>query len=457
MKINKDRSLKIIYLILGAGILLRLLYVVFMPVVEFAQYDIGTVDLDNDVLTGHLGYIFWLVKNHNVPQFDPRQVYQFNHPPVHHILCALWVSFIGLFTKDTQVLMESAQYVTFIYSVVTLLAFKKILDEIGAGDKGRIFALAVFAFQPTIIMTAGSLNNDGAGLMFQMLAVWMTLRWYRTRKYKDIIGIALFIGIGMLSKLSAGLIAVPVGALFIYAFVKDWRDVKHFPSKTFIQYIAFGAVCFPIGLFWVIRCYLRFKMPFTYIAFLPDTSPQYVGMYSDFQRMFLPNPIELLKNLSHGSIGMGWNIWVQMFRTSALGECDLSLFSMSGKVICLMMMVFNFCIALWAFVLFVKALFDKKSWNTEMKVFWFLGWLIMMYSYFSFAYKYPHECSMNFRYVQYAMIPPLAALALEVKTPAVAEKGMGKTQKGAGKAVYPIVALYVLFSIMTLITWCNAA
>ena len=92
-----------------------------------------------------------------------------------------------------------------------------------------------------------------------------------------------------------------------------------------------------------------------------------------------------------------------------------------------------------------------------MKVFWFLGWLIMMYSYFSFAYKYPHECSMNFRYVQYAMIPPLAALALEVKTPAVAEKGMGKTQKGAGKAAYPIVALYVLFSIMTLITWCNAA
>ena len=53
---------KITFLILAAGILVRALYVIFMPVVNFAQYDIGTVDLDNNVLTGHLGYIFFCTK-----------------------------------------------------------------------------------------------------------------------------------------------------------------------------------------------------------------------------------------------------------------------------------------------------------------------------------------------------------------------------------------------------------
>lgn len=515
---KKLNEKNIILLILLAGVLVRLLYVIFMPVVEFAQYDIGKVDLENNVLTGHLGYIFWLVKNHSVPDFDPRQVYQFNHPPVHHALCALWISFIGLFTDNTKTLIESAQYVTFIYSVITLFAFSKLIDEalnIGScrekrsvmpeeeadrpikevgqlqrenGNsawkiKGKIIALIIFAFQPTLIMTAGSLNNDGAGLMFQVLALWFALRWLRTKSYKDIMGIALTIGFGMLSKLSAGLVAVPIGAMLVYVFVKEWAEKKAFPGKRFIQYIAFGAVCFPIGLFWVLRCYIKFGMPFTYIAYLPDTSPQYVGMYSFAERMLLPNPIELIKNLLHGSLGMGWNVWVQLIRTSALGECDLSTFSLSGKLICLGMMGMNFLVAVWALIQFVRVYFlpqsklGKESTNegqrtegAEMseemncsrnidmvqRIIWILCWIVMMYSYLSFANKYPHECSMNFRYVQLAMVPPMVGLALGMKARRVNEDGVSKKNFTDILTVI-ILGAYVLFSILTIICWCYVA
>ncbi len=448
-----------IVLIILAGILARLLYVIFMPVVNFAQYDIGTVDPENNIFTGHLGYAFWLVKNKAIPNFDPRQVYQFNHPPVHHILCAIWISIVGLFTDNTQTLMEAAQYVTLIYSVVTLLAFDKILAETRAGEKGRAIALLIFAFQPTLIMTAGSLNNDGAGLMFQMLAVWLALRWHRTKSYKDIIGVALTIGIGMLSKLSAGLIAVPIGILFIYDFINEWIKNKKFPGKRFVQYMIFGMICVPIGLSWVIRCYVKFGMPPTYIAFLPDTSPQYVGMYSAAQRLLLPNPIELVKNLSHGSVGMGWNIWVQLFRTSALGECDLASFSMIGKVSCLMMMALNLVVAVWAFVAFIRVYVISKIINRRkeaeltresdpaIRILWVLSWLVMMYSYFSFANTYPHECSMNFRYVQFAMIPPLVALAL----------GEKERTWTLGMIKNSILCGYIVLSVVTVINWCMVA
>ncbi|MCQ2518993.1 MAG: glycosyltransferase family 39 protein [Lachnospiraceae bacterium] len=453
---NKNR----IMIVMLAGIFVRLLYVMLMPVTQFAQYDIGTVDIENNVLTGHLGYVFWLVKYHALPNFDPRLVYQFNHPPIHHILSAIWVSFIALFTDSTAALKEAAQYVTFVYSALTLFFFSKLLDETNAGEKGKLLAMIIFAFQPTLIMTAGSLNNDGAGLMFQVLSVWLTLRWHRTKSYKDIIGVALAIGLGMLSKLSAGLVAVPIGVLFIFDFVDEWVKSKKFPAKRMVQYICFGAVCFPIGLCWVIRCYVKYGMPFTYIAFLPDTSPQYVGMYSGFQRMFLPNPIEFIKNLSHGSIGMGWNIWVQMFRTSALGECDLAAFPMVGKLICLAAMLINLVVALWTFVAFFREFvllpcFGKSRKITDSdnvgigyreRIFWILSWLVMMYSYFSFAYTYPHECSMNFRYVQFAIIPPLVAISARTKE---------KEENGVFKIARNIITYaYVLCSISIVAIWC---
>lgn len=447
MKAGISDKKKIIYILL-AGILVRLFYVAFMPVVDLAQYDIGTVDLEGNVLTGHLGYIFYLVKNHAVCDFDPRLVYQFNHPPVHHILCALWVSFIGLFTDNVNTLIESVQYVTFVYSVITLMAFERILEELKAGIKGKAAALIIIAFQPTLIMTAGSVNNDGIGLMFQVLALWFSLRWYRTRSYKDIFGIALTVGLGMLSKLSAGLVAVPIGALMIYVLIKEWKESKAFPVKRLLQYIAFGAVVAPIGLFWVLRCFIKFGMPFTYIAYLPDTSPQYVGMYSTMERMFLPNPITLISNLTHGSLGMGWNIWVQMFRTSALGECDLSSFPMWGKLLCFAMMGLNLLVAVWAFCRFVLYISGQRKSgvgsDASLRILWLLTWGVMMYSYFSFAYTYPHECSMNFRYVQLAMFPPAIALA-------ITDNGKAERLKIVFLAVYGLCAVGIE------VLWCLAA
>lgn len=442
-KINEKQT---VLLILAAGILERFLYIILMPVVEFAQYDIGSVYWEQDVLTGHLGYIMYLVKHHAIPDFDPITVYQFNHPPVHHILAAILVSIVKIFTDDVQTWKESVQFLTFIYSVIALLGVNKILEETKLSQKGKELVLLLWAFQPTLIMTAGSVNNDGIGLMFQVLAVWFTLRWYRSRSYKDIFGIALTIGFGMISKLSAGLVAVPIGILFIYVFIKEWKETKRFPGKRLLQYVAFGIVCVPIGLSWVIRCFVKFGMSPTYIAYLPNTSEQYVGMYSTMERMFIPNPLTLLSNLAHGSIGMGWNVWVQLLRTSALGECDLSGFPMWGKFLCMAMLGINFLVMVWAFVYFILVFFTKK-YGTDMgsRILWIGCWLILMYSYLSFAYTYPHECSMNFRYVQFAMMPPMIALGT------VYDK---KKMSIVGKL---LVTSYVGLSVLIIFTWCYVA
>lgn len=66
--------------ILLMGILLRLYYILATPVIQSRQYDLGSVDAEQGIFTGHLGYIFYLFTKKGLPDFDPREVYQFFHP-----------------------------------------------------------------------------------------------------------------------------------------------------------------------------------------------------------------------------------------------------------------------------------------------------------------------------------------------------------------------------------------
>jgi hypothetical protein len=253
----------------------------------------------------------------------------------------------------------------------------------------------------------------------------------------------------MLSKLSAGLVAFPIAVLFLYVFIADWKKEKTLPLKRFIQYVVFGCICVPLGLLWVIRCYVKYKMPPTYIAFLPETSEQYVGDFSRFERLFFPNPLGVLKNLVHGKLGYGHNIWMQMLRTSALGECDLANFPAWAKAICLLCIFTNLCIALWAFVAFIRVFaLPKSKCDLGHRLFFITCYITMMYSYFSFADTYPHECSMNFRYVQLAILPPLVALSYK------ASKRKEKNEPTPPSPWFILGLVYSLASVLVAVIWC---
>lgn len=487
-RVTDNVKLKLIFI---TGILLRLYYILATPVIQSRQYDLGSAVPEEGIFTGHLGYIFYLFTNKGLPDFDPREVYQFFHPPLHHTISALWMGVISLFTDNRNVWIEWLQALPFVYSVLILLIIWQICKEWGLKDNVLLFVMAVVTFHPSFIFMAGSINNDCLALLFQFATLWLALRWYRERNYKNILYIALTISFGMLTKLSVGMVAVPVAFLFLYVLITEWQEKAKgaqidkklvnvwacLPWKRIAQYAVFGVVCVPIGLAWAVRCLVLFDMPLTYVNRLPEQSWQYVGNYSLVER-FVPNIPGIINNLLHGSLGYGENVWVQLFRTSALGECDLSTFPLWGKLVALLMIALAFLVAVWAFVLLIRVfvLGKKKDFpvlDMGTRVFWLIGYAVLFVSYLNFAYNFPHQCSMNFRYMVPTVLFPALAAGVAMQR---AERGVmagenacaendaeilqdGSVHADACKSrkwcscLRGLVAAYAIVSVLTIVVW----
>ncbi len=392
------------------GVLLRLYYVIATPVLQKNQYDLGSVDSVKDIFTGHLGYIYYLFTFKRIPDFDPREVYQFFHPPLHHGIEALWLSVVNLFTKDFNSQLEWLQIPTLVYSCLIIFVTWNLVRELKMPENRQWIVLAIVSLHPTLIYMAGSLNNDGLSLLFQFAAIWLVVRWYNNKTTANIIWIALDISFGMLTKLSASLMAIPTAFVFLYVLVMEWKSESTFPIKRFIQYIIFGIVCVPLGMSWAVRCKLRFDMPLAYVNKLPNDSWQYIGNYTLWQRFGIPNPLTLVDNLTHGSIGYGHNMWVQMFRTAALGEMDLSELSMIQKVFSMVLILVCGAVAVLAFMAFIR-FFGTKKYVFAIKWFLIIIYVVQVISFVRFCYGYPHQCTLNFRYMVPVLIPQAIALA----------------------------------------------
>ena len=417
--------------ILGAGFLLRFFYVLFSTIYD-RQYDIGMIDLDagHTVSGGHLAYIQYLYENLRLPNIDPTSVYQFHHPPLHHFCCAIWMRFCSLFIHNTDVLEESIQVVPFICSLLILLVILKILRQFDLREKTVYLLMLLFSFHPALVLLSGSVNNDCMSLLFTLLCVYTTIRWSRQPNMRNIIYIALSISLGMLTKQNVAEMAFPIAFVFIYMFVKQWRE-NGLPEKMLKQFTVFGVVSVPIGMSFYVRNLILFNTPLIWVYTLPEDSWQYTGNVPVLNRFLWPVLPEMVDNLLHFKIGCGYNVWMQIIRTSVLGEWDMMNVGRSVKVLAVLLMAAGATIAFLAFIAFCKVFIidwlrsrhayknNKETIADESgtvvidlpcRIMFIAAYLVNMFFYLKFAYDYPHQCSMSFRYIEIELLFPAVAL-----------------------------------------------
>ena len=117
-----------------------------------------------------------------------------------------------------------------------IISAYKIFRYFGLKGKALYIPLAVVSFHPAFIIFSGSINNDVLSAAFMMGAFLCALNWYREQSMKNILKTALCTGLGMMTKLTAALVAPPVAVIFAVVFFKNLKtDFR----KLLVQFTAF--------------------------------------------------------------------------------------------------------------------------------------------------------------------------------------------------------------------------
>ena len=388
-----------ILLIMAAGFLIRLCYVISDPITVM-QHDVRSIGAGK----GHIGYIEYFYNNKKLPDFDVRTVYQFYHPPLHHIFAAIWLKIQTLMNIKYEYAFENVQLLTLFYSTLCMILSYKIFRQLNLKGISLVTATAVAVFCPTFYLMAGSINNDILSITFMLGAVLNTIYWYKNQTMKNIIGIALCIGLGMMSKLSAWMVAPAVAFIFIYVFFgnifdKDNRNIK----KYILQFIVFILICAPLGLFWSVRNYISHGVPFGYVLELSEKSGQYVGDIPVMQRLFDFSLYQFDDVGDQFTIYKApyneFNPLVGLFKTSMFDEGVVVRNFPDIAGINKMLFWSAVIIGIIGFISMIIISFRKsKEFSVPMKIFIGLLYSVIFFSYYIFCLKFPQVCTQNIRY-----------------------------------------------------------
>ncbi|MDE6635934.1 MAG: glycosyltransferase family 39 protein, partial [Lachnospiraceae bacterium] len=315
---RKRDTRTIIGLLLLGGFLLRAFYV--LASAHYASmHDIGSFcGFDTTEFgDGHFGYIEYIYKNHDLPDCDPRTKWSFYNPPGFYIIASVILGITRFFHVEAPICYESLQVVTLFFSSMTVWTGYKIIKEFAISDRLTILFTAFLTVHPFYSIMAVSITNDCMAMYFMALAVWYTIRWYKSPELKKILVIAFAVGAAMFTKLNSAVISFGIGFIFLYVFWVNRQQWK----KYLLQFTAFLSVCAPLWLYYPVRNLILFQMPLTYIQSI-DTSADwlYISESGILSRLGVPS-WEMINHAFNEFVpNLNSNVWVAMIRTSLFDE-----------------------------------------------------------------------------------------------------------------------------------------
>ncbi len=364
------------------------------------DHDLQVLEVNPFVIgpTGHLGYINYIIEHLSLPpviteynDFPP----QFYHPPVFYVFGALVKGIAEKLGVPEIICYEILQQLNMVFAFLCIYVLYKILNELKISAKMTMLLMLLVAFSPIYLTLGVEINNDCIMTLFCLLAVHRVIIWYKKRTLKDIVLTGLFLALGILSKTSAVLISPALGAVFACAFFEKEQDSES-RKKLAGQYGAFLAVSVPLGLSWVIRNYVMYKVPFSYVPAVVGRQPQYTGDIPVIARLGLPS----LKQLTLWKL----DIFHPEDQPSILGQIiqsqtfDEGLLLNPDPVTPMILLWSYWLLYLFAFYLLVRFVADRQI-KLQIKLLLGLLFAVPVASIYMFAFQYPALCSVSARYI----------------------------------------------------------
>ena len=392
-------------ILIVVGFVLRLLYILYTSAYDVVrQNDIRAFDenfvFDSEsIFLGHGDYINWFLNNWSLPLVNPTNgMIEFYHPPLHHFIAGIWMRINLLLGFSFKSAVENVQILTLFYSSSCMITASKIFRSMKLKGYGRNIALAVIAFHPTFIYLSGNVNNDILSVALSLGAIYAAIVWYKNRTMKNILVVALCIGGAMMAKLSGGLVSIGVALIFIEVLGEVLtKKNKKAITDLFKQFLVFGIICVPLGLWWQVRNNILYGLQLSYIPPLSADSGQYVGNYSITQRLFD------FSDFSNGVYmsSYEYNCPLGLLKSAMFGEEIFFEKSTFGYTICAILFWVNVVLVLISLVAEIYFLFfdRKKVLSGGLKKLLYGSVFMMMFGYITYNLSYAQSCVVNIRFI----------------------------------------------------------
>ena len=442
---RKKGKAALISLFALTGGILRISYVLYTPH-WVRQHDV--VGFGNDF--GQAAYIEWFYKNFRLPDFDPREKWGFFQPPLHHMCSALFMHLQTLVGIAYNKACENVMLLTLCYSLLILLYAWRILKQMQLSGWALYLSFALVAIHPGFILLGGSINNDCLCELLMVMGLYYTIEWYRNPGIIGIVKIALCTGLSMMTKLSGFLIAPGIAFIFIVRWIRGGRQDF---IKYLRQYIVFAMISLPLGLFYPVRNFIRFDVPFN---FTPEVGEP-VGSFSLLQRLFdIRTKTPFACMINHGDAYDEYNVFLAMLKTSIFGETNLSegmpkmipfawVALITGGILTLFALAATIIVLIKTAGTYIRNrkkgalrnLKDSTDTSTETKekrceptmiadgteiAFWGISWIIPLVFLINFSFSAPYFSSQDFRYIQYVIVVEALFTGLYLKMSGSEEK-----------------------------------
>lgn len=415
---NKLNIKNLTTLILIAGFALRIGYA-FYTGVNSRQHDVemGSFDNPNYNGHGHFSYIYIIYSTGKLPS---QIEWQFYHPPLWHSLVALFMHIMHLFHPGYSPvrLFEEGIVVSSYVGCMTLIGFKELLfnafqsEDVSLKNKNNIIiyiVLSLLAFHSQFFIMSSWMNNEGLSFMFSVFSLNYAIKFHNNKKTSDALLCGLMLGLGVNSKISSALIALPIGIILIYDLVNEYKKKNY--KKISLQALSFILIVAPIATWFSIRNIIKFGVNSLGVPGIdPYTSSLGVIKYSYWQRFGIPNLFKSFNESTYCILRpnsnnyLDYNVWAYTLKCSVFGEYTY----WHGDIFANILLIFNTLISTLSLICIIYTLIKSIKENNEYKKIDFIMLVIhvmCILSYVAFQILYPVTCTQDFRYMTLVLLP----------------------------------------------------
>lgn len=374
----------VIFAVILCGIILRIGYM------SYTWFFDRNHDIEGIFETGHYAYMYIIFQTGQLPGSN---VDQFYHPPLQHLLGAALARIVYFFRPDQDMdhVFDVVKILPCFASCTILPVFYRICSQLRLSKRATGIAVVIMAFHPTFFILSASVNNDTLMILFFLIAILYTIRWYQNPCFKNILLLALSIGLGMMTKLSMGVIALFTGPVFLIVLIKYIKKKQWKPLLG--QFFAFAGVCFPLALWYPIRNLILFDQPLAYVLTI-DNADLYRGGYTFAQR-FLFFPFHQLLQPVYCDPFKDYNLWLYTIKCSLFGEFTFE----RPQLFAVLLIIGNVLLIAVSLISMIYVMIHFKDENPLARFGLFFIWAVQMLSFIQFNILFPFGCTMDFRYI----------------------------------------------------------